>query len=317
MNLSKLLQFLKQLDVQVDYASEHAENIGAFCPLAKWTHRSGTSSKSSFTLSHHPTRVTLCKCWACGFSGTIYDLCKALSYYQGDDYRRWVSILNELESPSLEDLLEASAIADLPKKQAEKLPEDTLDKKFPQKVSRWRNLSEQTLAKFNVRNDTKSKRVIVPIYDTYGNLVGATGRTYADQMPKWKNYFNFRKTSCVLYSDYLKNQALIVTEGQVDCMRVYDSLACGSFDVCAILGSSPSAMQLDLMEPYEEVVVFMDNDGSGRRGEQKIVHGLVERGVRKVSIAMNYSIENPDPGSLDASSVKKCIEKRLTVALTY
>lgn len=320
MNHRKLTSFLNSLDIKFDDSSSYSKNIGVYCPLAPWTHKSKQASKASMMISVSNTEVSLVKCWACGFQGTIYSLAKTLAEYSGGSYDEYKNRLNELERPSLEDFLEeiqTTKTTNHKSNQQKTISEEQFNKNFPEKVKSWRDLSESTLIKFNVRYDRKQKRIIVPIYDINKSIVGATGRTYVDKNPKWKNYFNFKKTNSLLFSDIHKNNKIIVCEGQVDCMRIYDALGSNGYDVCSILGSSPSEYQMDVISEYSTVYVFMDNDGAGYRGAEKLIEGLVTRNTSEIYMVCNGSLSAKDPGEMTLSMVQTNIEKSVHVGLTF
>ncbi len=147
-------------------------------------------------------------------------------------------------------------------------------------------------------------RVIVPIRDHNGQLVGLSGRLATDRKflldkyGKYRHMLNFQKGG-VLYNlhralPYIKQQegTVIITEGFFDVMRLWEL---GVYNVVAIMGNSMSRQQVILLMPYvNKVYLALDGDEGGRLGVENISRQL--RGLCRVYV-IDFE-EGSDPGNL-------------------
>lgn len=122
----------------------------------------------------------------------------------------------------------------------------------------------------NYYNDVFQRRVMFPIHDLEGNVVGFTGRIYEDS--NQAKYINSKETSIFKKGQILFNyhrarkeirrkKELILVEGNMDAIRLY---AMGIKNVLALMGVSLTKEQVEVIKSLRVPVVLMfDNDEAG------------------------------------------------------
>lgn len=170
--------------------------------------------------------------------------------------------------------------------------------------------------------DAYGTRIIIPIIDSYGQVVAFGGRTLEKHaQAKYKNTgdtiaFNKRK---VLYGlNLVKKQklkepikSLILVEGYMDAISVYEQ---GFHNVVASMGTALTKEQAKLMHYVaDDVYISYDGDAAGIKGAvlgQKI---LEEEGVNAKIVILR---DNLDPDEIIRKYGKEEYRKALDNALT-
>lgn len=168
---------------------------------------------------------------------------------------------------------------------------------------RDRGFSKETLDFFEVGFNPKEKRVVLPVRDQDGALVGATGRTiYKDykekNIAKWKHFKgskiseNFYNINNGIKFAKEKNGVIIIVEGPNDVMRLYEA---GYKNVIACLRNAITRQQKTvLVKNFMSVYLFLDNDSGGIAGKSSIYENI--KGYFDI-----YDVQGPegkDPGDL-------------------
>lgn len=145
---------------------------------------------------------------------------------------------------------------------------------------RHRGITEETAREFGVGffpgRGSMSQRVVIPISNERGELVAYGGRSIDETEPKYKLPASFVK-SAVLFNLHrvLESSAhcstgkdvVIVVEGFFDCMKVHQA---GVPSVVALMGSSMSEAQQELLCRFKRIILFLDGDEPGRVAAQSI-----------------------------------------------
>ena len=123
--------------------------------------------------------------------------------------------------------------------------------------------------------DKFRKRLIFPIIDVRGDVLGFGGRIISKDDPGAK-YMNTPETIVyskrrVLYGLNLakksKRSNIILVEGNIDVVMLHQA---GFDNACASMGTALTSEQLQLLSRYtKEVVLCYDNDDAGRIATQK------------------------------------------------
>lgn len=162
-------------------------------------------------------------------------------------------------------------------------------------------------------------RIMFPITDTRGRVVGFGGRLLAQGEPKYLNSPEtkvFNKKG-LLYGLHLalpeirrQGQVLLV-EGYLDVI----ALRQGEFkNVVASLGTAFSQEHAALLKRYtREAVIVFDSDEAGIKATQRAIDILREQGIR-VKVAALPGAKDPD--DFIKSYGKKAMEKEIEKALT-
>lgn len=127
------------------------------------------------------------------------------------------------------------------------------------------HISLATQYKFNIRYDTTTNRIIVPWFDTKGNLVGISGRYNFINLgshPKWKTLKNFSKGN-YLYGLYenkkeiIESDFLLIGESekfvmQLDSYGYHNAVALGNCNI------TEKQARIIKSLPVKKVVIALD-----------------------------------------------------------
>lgn len=145
--------------------------------------------------------------------------------------------------------------------------------------------------------DIFRKRVMFPIIDLRGNIIGFGGRVLDNSQPKYLNTGAtpvFDKGSNLFSMNFAKNadtKQLILCEGYMDVIAVNQA---GFENVVATLGTAITPNQARLMSHYaEEIVIAYDSDGAGQKATQKAINHFADVGIRTRILRMDGA-KDPD-----------------------
>ena len=145
--------------------------------------------------------------------------------------------------------------------------------------------------------DRFRNRLMFPIIDVRGNVIGFGGRVMDDSTPKYLNspetiIFNKRKNLFALnLAKKTKLPYLILVEGYMDAIALHQY----GFD-CAVasLGTSLAEEHAALQTRYtEEVVLIYDGDQAGQNATQRAIPMLEKAGLR-VKVLQMKDAKDPD-----------------------
>lgn len=119
-------------------------------------------------------------------------------------------------------------------------------------------------------NDIFKYRVMFPIHDLDGNVVGFTGRIYENNdqakyinskesviFKKGQILFNYHRAK----SEIKRKKEVILVEGNMDAIRMYSS---GIKNVLALMGTSLTKEQVSIIKSLRANIILMfDNDNAG------------------------------------------------------
>lgn len=147
--------------------------------------------------------------------------------------------------------------------------------------------------------DKFRNRVMIPIKDPRGRVVGFGGRVLDDSTPKYLNtgeteWFNKRHLLFgfdIALDEIRRQKQAIVVEGYMDAISLH---AVGITNVVASMGTAFAAEQAKLLQRAAEEVVFCyDSDAAGRRASVRAVSIAREAGLR-VRVAAVPDGKDPD-----------------------
>ncbi len=151
--------------------------------------------------------------------------------------------------------------------------------------------------KTNKIYDIFRNRVMFPIVDLRGNIIGFGGRVLDDSKPKYLNTGAtpvFDKGSNLFSMNFAKNadqKRLILCEGYMDVIAVNQA---GFENVVATLGTAITPNQARLISHYcDEVVIAYDSDGAGQNATQKAINHFSDVGLRTRILHMDGA-KDPD-----------------------
>ena len=147
--------------------------------------------------------------------------------------------------------------------------------------------------------DKFRNRVMIPIKDPKGKIVGFGGRVLDNSTPKYLNtaetvWFNKRRllfAMDVAYKAIRQSHQAIVVEGYMDAISLH---AAGIMNVVASMGTAFATEQAKLLKRIADEVVFCyDSDSAGRRASVRAVSIARPEGL-KVRIAGVPEGKDPD-----------------------
>ncbi|MBQ8961585.1 MAG: DNA primase [Ruminococcus sp.] len=145
--------------------------------------------------------------------------------------------------------------------------------------------------------DMFRNRVMFPIIDLRGNVIGFGGRVLDDSKPKYLNTGAtpvFDKGNNLFSMNFAKDadvKRLILCEGYMDVIAVNQA---GFENVVATLGTAITPEQARLMSHYaDEVIIAYDSDSAGQKATQKAINHFADVGLRTRILKMEGA-KDPD-----------------------
>ncbi|MDR2664906.1 MAG: DNA primase, partial [Oscillospiraceae bacterium] len=162
-------------------------------------------------------------------------------------------------------------------------------------------LAEAGLAKKSNKSDryydTFRNRLMFPVIDTRGSVIGFSGRALDGGEPKYLNtpdspvFSKSRNLFALNIAKKSKEGMIILTEGNIDAIALHQA----GFD-CAVasLGTALSDAQVRLMARYAgKLVIAFDSDSAGEKAAERAI-GLTEKTGMSVRILRMRDAKDPD-----------------------
>lgn len=179
-------------------------------------------------------------------------------------------------------------------------------------------LTDAGLAKSKPRGggiyDIFRDRLIFPVIDIRGNVIGFSGRILSDGEPKYLNspdtlvFSKSRNLFAMNLAKKSKMGMLILVEGNIDVVSLHDA---GIDCAVASLGTAMTDEQARLMSRYtERVVICYDSDTAGVRATQRAI-GILEKTGLDVRVLDLPGAKDPDEYivKFGADSFKNLLDK--------
>ncbi len=149
-------------------------------------------------------------------------------------------------------------------------------------------------------SDMYSDRIMFPLFDLTGKIVGYSGRVYnKDIKPK---YYNTKETEIFKKGETLynyhkakesvrENNKLIVVEGFMDVIRMY---TIGITNVVAAMGTAVTKNQALLMKRLSnEIILCFDGDEAGNEATNSCINELLKIGISPKIVRLEQNLD-PD-----------------------
>lgn len=149
-------------------------------------------------------------------------------------------------------------------------------------------------------HDIYNDRIMFPLYDVSGNVVGFSGRIYKDNGQN--KYLNTKETDIfkkgeMLYHYHIAREecrlkkSVIVMEGFMDVIR---ASTIGIKNTVALMGTALTKEQIALIKRLSNnIVLCLDGDGPGVKAATSIGEELLNQGV-EVKVVMLPDNDDPD-----------------------
>ena len=145
--------------------------------------------------------------------------------------------------------------------------------------------------------DRFRNRVMFPIIDVRGNVIGFGGRVMDDSTPKYLNspdtpvYNKSRNVFALNTAKNSKGGQVILTEGYMDTISLHQA---GFTSAVASLGTALTEEHGQLLARYfKEAVIAYDGDGAGVAAAQRAIP-LLEKAGLKVKVLRMQGAKDPD-----------------------
>lgn len=145
--------------------------------------------------------------------------------------------------------------------------------------------------------DSFRDRVIFPIIDLRGGVIGFGGRVMQGSGPKYLNssdtlvFKKSRNLFALNLAKGTKRKQLLLAEGYMDVISIYQA---GFDNAVATLGTALTEEQARLLAGYtSEVVIAYDSDGAGQTATKRSVD-ILERVGLKIKILSMEGAKDPD-----------------------
>ncbi|MEY7998953.1 DNA primase [Clostridium sp. Mt-5] len=146
--------------------------------------------------------------------------------------------------------------------------------------------------------DRFRNRIIFPVFDSRGRVIGFGGRVLDDSKPKYLNSpetplfkkgINLYGLNFVMKSDF--SRVLIIVEGYMDCIALHQ---CGITNAVASLGTALTVNQARLMARYaDKVIISYDADTAGQMATMRGMDILKDAGL-EVEVLQIPNGKDPD-----------------------
>lgn len=145
--------------------------------------------------------------------------------------------------------------------------------------------------------DTFRSRLMFPVIDVRGDVIGFSGRILGEGEPKYMNspetlVFNKSRNLFALnLAKKSKSGHIILAEGNIDVVMMHQA---GFDSAVASLGTSLTPEQARLISHYtKEVIIAYDSDGAGKKAAQRAI-GLLDKLDVKVKVLSMSGAKDPD-----------------------
>ena len=161
-------------------------------------------------------------------------------------------------------------------------------------------------------------RLMFPIIDLRGNIIGFGGRQLSDSGPKYLNSSDtlcFKKSNNLYNLNFAKNSkpdSIILCEGNIDVISMTQA---GFSNTVATLGTALTESQARLLSQYtDKIVICYDSDEAGRKATDRAADIIKSAGL-KCSVLRLEGAKDPDEyiKKFGALSLKNRLEKTLGV----
>ena len=230
---------------------------------------------------------------------------------------RFIEIKTDGAKPKLSDLIDEVILNEkrppIPQMRVDGLKDNFWRHRPAQVYMRDRGFDKATVEEFEVGFDPEvmTKKgpvpmVVVPVHDSYGNILGVNGRGIEEKVfklsrriPRNEMLFNLNRAR--------EYQTGILTESQFDTMKLWQA---GFPNGIAPLGSHLSNSQLWLMRKYfTRVIIMTDNDDPGRSMGRRVAESLKDVRVEWAMFTGTeaYPDGAKDAGDMNDEQIRQCL----------
>jgi len=276
MNQDQVADLLSALGGQV--TAKTSNWVTCRCIFAPFTHEGGKDNHPSSGMSIKAGSSKY-NCFSCGEHGTPYEVYKKLKFWykgkpptnvnlslamkiiDGDEYDE------DLDFPDYEDEINRAP----PKLIAfDEHWYSCFSTAYKHPYTQVREISKQLAKKIDIRLDFERCRILFPIRDWDGVLMGVHGRTFLDDVePRYYSYPSngIRNPSVWMGEDHVDlDEPVILVEGQFDYAKIrvhYDNVLSGQT-------TQVQQDKINRLGEATEIITIFDNGVGGDKGRDRI-----------------------------------------------
>ena len=316
-----------------DGNEEIGPQISISCPLSLINHRDSEDSNCSCSVSISDDDISKVRCFSgsCGFKGSFTSMLRyRLQKYPNQELQNILDTASEAERGTPESkVLRNRKIIEKDAQEQQSIvhdkdifPERMLERFSPEyhEYAKTRGITEDTYKRWSLMFDKRNQRLVFPIRNKFGKLVGMQGRdvTGLNERPH-HNYEGFNRQKYLLGEHLLiQKKPIIIVEGSTGCVKTDQNLSQEAQTV-AVLGEGFSKFHAETICEFnpETVYIFCDGDAAGRQIASKIehlLHGRLPLKVMESPIDTNsdgYKLY--DPGNIEEEKAKFLFKTALPV----
>lgn len=168
-----------------------------------------------------------------------------------------------------------------------------------------RGFDEWTLDRFRIGYDAIRDAVTIPLFDHESNLHGVIYRKLSGDGPKYRYPKGFKRTHFLFGLDQVVGEQVVVCEGSLDCLRLYQA----GFNGVALLGTTLSERHTRLLAAFgvTSVVLMLDNDDAAYRALPGIQKQLSREFLVR-TVEWPHRTSKMDPGSLHPQVIRELVD---------
>lgn len=276
MKQEKVVELLSALGGQV--TAKTSNWVTCRCLFAEWNHDGGVDNHPSSGMSVKAGESKY-NCFSCGEGGTAYEVYKKLKFLYGDEVPQKVNFKKAMGIIDSDDYDEDLDFPDY-EEEINKAPlllspfDESLFHKFPTAYTHpyvvVREISEALAKQIDIRLDFDRCRILFPIRDWDGVLMGIHGRTFLEDVEP--RYFSYpcngkRNPSVWMGEDHTDlDEPIILVEGQFDYAKVrvhYDNVLSGQT-------TQVSEEKMKRIAGASELITIFDQGVGGEKGRERI-----------------------------------------------
>jgi len=224
------------------------------CPFATWTHTGGDDSRYSFGISTSGGY----NCFTCGKHGSILSLPKEIARYWHINPLPMEEFIKEHIGNYTETTSEIR-LTEIPAEVIEVYP-------YAPSIL---HLTPQDVIKWNIRYDESNSCLFFPVYHE-GKIIAIKVRKLPKVFYFLGSNTNFKRAGIWYGEQFKKTDAIFLVEGERDAILLGRYVT-----VWASLGEPTTAQLSTIRKLNRKVVLFFDNDETGKRIRQKAKRQLL------------------------------------------
>lgn len=293
------------------------------CPLAPYTHQSGSDKHPSFGIFRGPGAKG--NCFSCGFAGPLVGLVLRLrDYEKKNPSGRPINLskaMEVLEAQEQDDPLLADSGEPTIDEQAFSPPvgyvyvwpesyldrfEDAYTQSEVHPYLSGRAIDCITARRLDIKWDPKDERICFPLRDFHGRLCGVHGRSiHAEVEPRYKVYLhNGHSNQTVWFGEHLLDheKPVVIVESVFDLARVYPIWP----NVITPRSAGFPQEALKRLDGLTYILTLGDNDKAGDEFRDRISK------VKGAFVCHASVAPFKDPGEADEETIRTALDPLLS-----